>query len=149
MSCRKVFHAFATSAGWPIADATNCFRFVAISCHACRSQLLQSLHPHFGAAHVAIHPCWSCNDSLPQSFSISKGDRNASLIVPRKTAPRAISADLSTHRLEMCLDFRNGLNFAIDASLFRHLARTLRGIFPGPGSPILLPPRPLSPRRPH
>ena len=35
------------------------------------------------------------------------------MIVPRKTAPLAISADLSTQTLEVCLDFRKGMRWAI------------------------------------
>ena len=104
MSCRKVSHAFATLAGWPIADATNSFRSVAIFYHPCRSQPLQSLHPHCGAAHVATHPWRFWNDSHPQSFSILKGARNTSLIVRRTAVPLAISADLCTQLLKLCLD---------------------------------------------
>ena len=73
--------------------------------------------PDCGDAHAAMRPWRSWNDSTPQSCSISKGSRNASLTVPRKTVALAISWHLSSHLLEVCLDSRKRISLAIDASL--------------------------------
>src|SRR6516164_8592061 len=62
-----------------------------------------------------MRPWRSWNDSTPQICSLPKGGRNASLIVPRKTAPLVISADLFGHLLEVCLDFRKALTVIIVA----------------------------------
>jgi hypothetical protein len=106
-----------TSDGWPSADATNCFRFVAIFYHPWCSKPPQRLHPHFGDAHVAMRPWRSWNDSHLQSFSIREEGWNASLTLPRKTATLAISRDLSTHLLEVCLDVRKNMSLPIEDSL--------------------------------
>ena len=64
-----------------------------------------------------MRPWRSWNDSHPQSFSRPEDGWNASLALPRKTAPLAISRDLSTHLLEVCFDFREGMNVATEVPL--------------------------------
>ena len=74
---------------------------------------------------------------------------NASLIVRRRTVPLAISADLSTHLLEVCLDVRKNISLPLEDSLLPDLppgptdlfARLLSSI------PVLL--HPLPPKKPH
>src|SRR5262244_783070 len=64
-----------------------------------------------------MRPWRSWNDSTPQSCSLPKGGRNASLIVRRRTAALAISAGLSTHLPEVCLDVRKNMSLPIENSL--------------------------------
>ena len=123
MSCRKGFHAFAISAGWPIADGANCFRSVATFSRPKRNQPLHSLSPYFGYVLVAMAPCLCWNDSPPYNFSARKGGRYASLIARRRKTPRAITADLSIYLLEVCPDILNGLGCGSD-NHFREGFRT-------------------------
>jgi len=61
---------------------------------------------------------WLCWNDLPlDSFLTQNGGNNASLIAHRGATPLAITADLSTHLLEVCSSALKKISLRIDDSL--------------------------------
>jgi hypothetical protein len=112
-----------------IADGTNYFRSVATFSRNWRNKTLHSLRLHCGNAHVAMDQwlCW--NDFRPASFSTQNGGNNASLIARRGRTPLAITADLSTHLLEVRPAAVKALSLRIDDSPWPTSAHPPTGIF--------------------